>query len=373
MDLQLTIERTKQSRIDSIDWNNLPFGKFYSDHMLIAEYFDERWQSVKILPFGDIPMSPATSSIHYGQSIFEGMKAFRGNDGEDYLFRSEDNRVRFNLSAERMGMPDVPAEIFTGGLQRLVDLDRDWVPTTNGCALYLRPFMFAADEFIGVRPTTHFKFIIITSPCGIYYPNPVNVLVADKYVRAFPGGTGFAKAAGNYGATMMPLQKAHDLGFQQILWMDGAEFKYCEEIGTMNFFVMIGDTVLTPELDGTILNGVTRDCVIQIFKKEGIKVAERKVSIHEIMEAGKNGTLRDAFGTGTAATIAPIAMLSFKGTEMHLPDVSERPLSLMLKKKLDDLRTLAAADEFNWMEKIPHFSHQTVPSGNGVSHAKAEH
>ncbi len=306
MTYTIPITRVSKSRLQNIDFNAIPFGKYYSDHMFIANYSKGKWHDPRIVPFDNISLSPATFSLHYAQLIFEGMKAFKDQEGVPQLFRPEQNYERFNKSAWRMGMPELPAELFFDAIKTLVNLDEAWIPTIEGSSLYVRPFMMAMDKHIGVKPTSEFQFMIITSPCGSYFDKPVKVLVADTYVRAFPGGTGFAKAAGNYGATMLPLKEAQQAGFDQILWLDGRDFDTIQEAGTMNVFFAINNIVYTPELDGCILDGVTRNSIIELLRYHGYDVREQKVSIKEIIAAAENGTLTDAFGTGTAVLVIPI-------------------------------------------------------------------
>jgi len=251
-----------------------------------------------------------------------------------------------------MAMPAVPEALWHDALNELIYMDQEWIPQEKGCSLYIRPFMFAMDRFIGVRPTEMFKFIIITSPAGLYYPKPVKVMTTEKYVRAFPGGVGFAKAAGNYGATMLPLREALDHGFDQILWTDGVEHKYIHEMGTMNVFFVIDDVAITPDLDGMILDGVTRDSVIQLFGKYGVKVEERKISIDEVMDAFKKGLLQDAFGSGTAAGITSISHISHEGTMMQLSPVNKRPYSVRLRDDLDGIKNGTVPDDFGWCVKV---------------------
>lgn len=352
MNYPIQINKTMKSRLPEVDFADLAFGKHYSDHMFIADWYDGEWRDLRIVPYEALALVPSTFALHYGQAIFEGLKAYKNNNGEDLFFRLDQNAKRFNISASRMGMPEVPEDLFSQACNELIHLDSGWVPKEDGASLYVRPFMFAADEHIGIRPTKFFKFIVITSPSGIYYNKPVKVLVADKYVRAFPGGVGYAKAAGNYGATMLPLLEAQAQGYDQILWVDGMEKKYAEEIGTMNFFVFINDILLTPELDGTILDGVTRSSVIELARSYGVKVEERKVSIDEIVEGIKNGKLADAFGVGTAAAVIPISHLGIKGEKMELCSLDKRPLSFRLKKDLDDMKFGNTADKFGWITKV---------------------
>lgn len=353
MALEIKINKTPQSRIGLLDEKNINFGRLYSDHMLVAHYENGEWQTPEILPYGDITMSPATTFIHYGQSIFEGIKAYKNADGGAQIFRPIDNWKRFNRSAERMALPQVPEELFMGGLKKLIELDQDWIPSEPGSSLYIRPFLFATDEFIGVRPATKFTFMIITSPAGAYYSKPVSIFVHDEYVRAFPGGTGFAKNSGNYGACMYPAQQIQKMGYDQILWTDGFEHKYIQEIGTMNVFFVIGDKVITPDLvGGTILEGVTRDSVIKLLKEKGITVEQRPIAINEIEIAYKNGTLKEAFGTGTAASVAPIGKITFHSDLMELRPVAQWEHMNWIKTTLDDIRYGRIADEHGWLLKL---------------------
>jgi branched-chain amino acid aminotransferase len=346
------IERTEVSRLPTVDFNNLQFGKLYGDHMFMAECRQGRWTDCKIIPYGNLPFSPASSALHYGQIIFEGMKAFKDPGGNPLLFRPEMNFKRFNISAERMAMPEVPLELWLDALHELVHMDQDWIPKQKGCSLYVRPFMFAMDRFIGVRPTEFFKFIIITSPAGLYYPKPVKVMTTSKYVRAFPGGVGFAKAAGNYGASMLPLKEAIEKGFEQILWTDGNEHKYIQEIGTMNVFFVIDGVAITPDLDGTILDGVTRDSTIELFRHYGVKVEERKISVDEVFDASRKGLLQDAFGTGTAASIIAISHIHHAGTTIELPPVKDRPYAGRFKDEMEEIKAGLIPDSFGWSVKV---------------------
>jgi branched-chain amino acid aminotransferase len=298
-------------------------------------------------------MHPATTFIHYGQSIFEGIKAYKNEQGEALIFRPHDNWKRFNVSAERMGMPAVPEDLFMEGLKELIALDSNWIPSEDGTSLYIRPFMFATDEFIGVKPAEQFTFMIITSPAGPYYSKPVSIYVHDEYTRAFPGGIGYTKAAGNYGASMYPTMKVREMGYDQILWTDAVEHKWVQEIGTMNVFFVIGDKVVTPDLvGGTILAGVTRMSVLTLLKEKGIAVEERPISILELEEAYKQGQLKEAFGTGTAASIAPIGSLTYQKHLMELPDVATWEIANWLKTALNDIRYGRVADTHNWVVKL---------------------
>lgn len=343
------IKKVSQSRINQLDKENIQFGKLYADHMLVAHYENGAWGQPEIIPFDNLKLSPATTFIHYGQSIFEGVKAYKDPQENPIIFRPEDNWRRLNRSANRMAMPDVPKEIFIDGMLALVDLDKDWIPTAEGTSLYIRPFLFATDEFIGVKPAEKFTFMIITSPAGPYYAKPVNIFVQDQYVRAFPGGIGFTKAAGNYGASMYPTMKIREMGYDQILWTDGYEHKYVQEIGTMNVFFVIGDKAITPNTGETILEGVTRDSVITLLREKGIAVEERPISIDEIVQAYKDGQLKEAFGTGTAASIAPIAELTYKENHIVLPPFEDWAMTNWLKTELSDLRYGRKPDTHGWI------------------------
>jgi len=286
--IDIPVKKVEKSRINQLDPDNLHFGKLYSDHMLIAYYDDGAWQRAEIVPFHDLTFSPATAFFHYGQAIFEGIKAFKDSKGNPVIFRPKDNLERMNRSAIRMAMPEITEEIFIGGMAKLIDVDRAWIPTKENTSLYIRPFMLAVDEFIGVRPAEKFLFIIITSPAGPYYDKPLSIYVEDKYVRAFPGGIGFTKAAGNYGMSMFPTQEIKKKGYDQVLWTDGFTHKYVQEIGTMNVFFVIGDKAITPDVaQDTILEGVTRDTVITLLREKGMTVEVRHLSVDEIEEAYK--------------------------------------------------------------------------------------
>lgn len=345
---KIKVSKTTKSRLSEVDFNNLAFGKMYADHMLVADFDGKEWKNAAILPFQNLSVSPSNAAWHYGQAIFEGIKAYKDPQGSPMIFRPYDNYKRFNTSAERMGMPQVPEWLFIGGLDLLIDMDRDWVPTGNGCSLYLRPFMIAADEFIGVRPSDTYKFVVINSPSGAYFNKPIKLLVQDKYVRAFPGGVGFAKAAGNYGGTMYPTMQARKQGYDQILWVDGYEHKYLQECGTMNVFAIIGNTAITPDLtQGTILEGVTRASVMDILRDMGLNVEERPISIDEVVTAYKNGSLREVFGTGTASSVAYVEQLDYLDTHIKL-DTSKYDIGAEVIQRLDDIRTGRAADTRHW-------------------------
>lgn len=347
--LDIKITKTENSRIKQLDQNNIQFGKLYADHMFVVHYENGAWGQPEIIPFGDMHFSPATTFFHYGQAIFEGVKAYRNPEGEAVIFRPQDNWKRMNRSAERMAMPQLPEELFVEGMRALIEVDKDWVPSAESSSLYIRPFMVATDEFIGVRPAEKFTFAIITSPAGPYYAKPVSIYVQDKFVRAFPGGIGFTKAAGNYGASMYPTMKIREMGYDQILWTDGYEHKYVQEIGTMNVFFVMDGKVLTPETSETILEGVTRDSVVTLLRENGYEVEERQISIDEIAAMYKEGKLTEAFGTGTAASIAPIAELTYHDNHMKLPPVEGWKVANWLKAELAEIRHGRKADTHGWL------------------------
>ena len=342
----------EKSKLEGISLENVPFGKYFTDHMLVADYENGQWHTPEIMPYQPLMLDPSLSVLHYGQAIFEGIKAYKSPDGAVNIFRPYDNFRRFNTSAERMEMPKVPESIFIEGLRKLIDIDKDWIPGQENHSLYIRPFMISNDEAIGVRPSGKYKFIIILSPTGPYYAAPMRIYVEEKYARAVPGGVGFAKAAGNYGAALHPSAVAQKNGYDQVLWMDAFEHKYVQECGVMNVFFIIGNTIITPGLEeGTILAGVTRDTVITVLREMGFTVEERPLSIDEIMGAYKSGELKEIFGTGTAATIALIKELKYKDYEMNF-DTSGWKIAPEVKQKIDAIRYGLQPDTHNWMFKV---------------------
>lgn len=348
----ISVTRTTSSRLKGLDIENLPFGKYFTDHMLEADFENGEWKNVEIKPYQPLALAPSLAALHYGQAIFEGIKAYKNDQGEAFIFRPHDNYKRFNISADRMAMPEVPEEIFMEGMRLLIEIDKDWIPHHADHSLYIRPFMFSSDEMIGVRPSEKYKFLIILSPTGPYYAAPMRINVEEHYVRAVPGGIGFAKAAGNYGAAMYPTAQARKAGYDQVLWMDAIEHKYVQECGTMNVFFVIGDTAVTPDLaSGTILAGVTRDSVIAILGEMGYKVEERPISIDEIMDAYKTGALKEVFGTGTAATISMIKELKYKDFVMNF-EVDKWTACPEVKKRMDGIKYGTAPDPHGWMYKI---------------------
>lgn len=349
---KIAIQRTERSRLPEIDLENVKFGRVFSDHMFVMDYRDGQWQQPMIVPYAHMEMSPAALVLHYGQTIFEGLKAYRTAEGKVNIFRPQANVERMNHSAVRMCMPEIPEDIFMEGLKQLVHLDSGWIPRTADGALYIRPLLYASDEYIGVRPSDNYRFLIFTCPVGVYYKDTVRVKVETHYSRAFPGGTGEAKCGGNYAASLYPAKLAADEGFHQLLWTDGLTHEYFEESGTMNVFFRIGDTLITPATTGTILHGITRDSIIRLAGMENIPCEVRRVSVKEVVEALRAGTLLSAFGAGTAATIAHIRSIAYDGIEYQLPAVEERNLSNRIADVLDDIRRGRRPDPFGWMVPV---------------------
>ena len=347
----ISIKKTSNSRLTGIDFDAVEFGKVFSDHMLLADYYDGKWQDFRITPFENIMVSPAFFTLHYGQSIFEGMKAHRSPEGEIVLFRPMDNFDRLNISAERMCIPQIDTNTLLEGLKELLKIDEGWIPTTPDGALYLRPFIFATDEYIGVRPSLNYRFVLFTCPVNKYYEQPVKVKIETKYARASEGGVGFAKAAGNYAASLYPTKLANDEGFDQIIWTDSKEHKYIEESGTMNLMVIINDVIITPPSGETILKGITRNSVLQIAQDLGYKTEERKLSVEEVVAAHRNGSLTDMFGTGTAVTITHVSAFGLGDETFELPAVAERKISIQLKNELEAIKRGVSKTNHDWIVK----------------------
>jgi len=350
--LNIEINKASSSRINEIDEENLVFGKVYSDHMFVADYAEGKWGNFKIVPYGDLSISPANSALHYGQSIFEGLKAHRTESGEVLVFRPEENAKRLNKSAVRMCIPEIPEEVFMQGLHQLLNLDKQWVPSKAGTSLYIRPFIFATDPYIGIRPSETYKFMIFTAPVGAYYSEPVKVKIETSYTRAVSGGTGAAKTAGNYAAALYPAVQNQKSGYHQLIWTDGKNHEYIEESGTMNVLFLIGDALITAPTGDTILNGITRNSVIALAKEWGLNVEERPVKVAEVVEAAKTGELKEAFGAGTAATIASIKTIGFDGVDYDLPEINSSSLSAKLMNALSDIKTGKLEDKFGWIFKV---------------------
>ena len=347
----MKIIKTSQSRLKDVDFEHLGFGEIFSDHMLSVEYRDGEWGEAEIVPYGPIEVDPAICSLHYGQIIFEGLKAFCGRNESIYLFRPQKYHERMNQSCKRLCIPEVDLDLFLNGLRGLVSLDREWIPKRQGYSLYIRPFIFATDSFLGVKVSETYRFLIITGPVGAYYKegiNPVRLITPDGYVRASKGGLGAAKTPANYAATLLPAEEAKKKGFTQVLWLDGIEGKYVEEVGTMNMFFLIGDELITPPLEGTILPGVTRDSVLHLAKDWGIKTSERKVSIDEAFTASKKGTLKEVFGSGTAAVISPVGEIHHEGRKIVVNDNKIGPLAQKLYDEITGIQYGEKSDKFGW-------------------------
>ncbi len=351
MDVNISIRRTQHSRLSEMDFSSLQFGKHFSDHMFLADYEDGQWKDFRIVPFDYIPMHPSLMALHYGQSIFEGMKATKSTDGKPLFFRPEMHARRLNRSAERMCMPTFPEEIFLEAIHTLVGLDSGWIPPSEGSALYIRPLMYASDEFLGVKPSDNYRLLIFTGPVGPYYTKRISLWAEPHYIRAAPGGVGAAKAAGNYAAAMLPSKLAKEKGYDQVLWLDAIHHNYVQEVGTMNIFFVIGNKVITPPTsEDTILHGITRDSVLHILHHEtDYEVEERPLGMDEIVDAYRSGQLKESFGSGTAAVIGDVARITFGEVDMQLPDRGEESLGRFVKNYLNRLRAGLIEDKFGWI------------------------
>ena len=356
MEIKVTPATPDQLKEKPKDESKLGFGDIYADHMLIIDYEKGKgWFNARIEPFGNLHINPAAMALHYGQLIFEGLKAYRGHDGSIYLFRARDNFARFNRSATRLVMPEVDLDLVMDGMKKLILLDKDWVPHSGGTSLYIRPTMLASEPHLGVRPATEYLFFIIIGPVGAYYPeglNPVKIYVEDRYIRAAVGSTGEAKAAGNYAGSLLAAEEAKEKGFTQVLWLDANERKYVEEVGTMNMFFVIEKEVITAPLTGSILPGVTRDSVIHMVKDWGMKVTERSLSIDEVIAAAKDGRLNEAFGTGTAAVISPVGQITYRGEDHVVAGSKMGELSQKLYNEIVAIQYGEKEDPYGWREKI---------------------
>lgn len=350
--MQIPVRRIKESKLPQVDFKNLGFGKYFSDHMLVADWENGSWTKVEILPYQELGFLPALSVLHYSQTIFEGQKAHKDENGNIHIFRPHENWKRMNRSATRMAMPEVPEEIFIEGMKQLIELDKDFIPSGYDESLYIRPFLFATEETLGVKESNSYKFIIITGPVGSYFSAPARIYVEEKFTRAAPGGTGFAKTGGNYAASLLSSAEAKKQGYDQVLWMDAFEHKYVQEVGAMNIMFVIDGKIITPDLtDGTILSGITRMSLIDLFKEKGYTVEERKVSIDELVNAFKTGTLTEVFGCGTAATISLVKELKYKDFVMAF-DVDSMKISTDMKKYLLDYKENIYGDPHGWLERV---------------------
>jgi branched-chain amino acid aminotransferase len=345
---EMLIRKTRQTRLHEVDFDNLEFGKYVSDHMLICDYVDGEWQMPQIVPFTNLSMSPATLALHYGQTVFEGMKAFRMHDGRVNIFRLERHYERLVRSLSRMCMSVVPEQVFVEGLRQLVDLDRDWVPEADGSSLYLRPFVYASEAKFGVKVSDEYRFVIFTGPVGPYYAQPLKVKVETEYIRAARGGTGAAKCGGNYGGAFYPATLARQQGYDQVLWTGGRDNKYIEESGTMNVMFVIDDVLVTPPLSDSILDGVTRDSLLTLANDLDYKTSERPVSIAELELAFRKGIITEAFGAGTAAVVAPIQTVNIGGRDFHLTGYNNDSLMYRMRHRLEAIRSGKHVDTHEW-------------------------
>ena len=348
---EIDVERVEKSRINDVDFENIPFGREFSDHMFSCDYIDGEWQTPKIMPYQALILDPSARVFHYGQAVFEGMKAFKDEEDAVWLFRPEDNFNRINISAARLAIPEFPKPYFFNGLETLLKLDASWVKKGSGNALYVRPFVIATEPAISAAPANEYKFMIICSPVKAYYKGKISVLFAEKFSRSADGGVGYAKAAGNYAAQFYPTNLANEKGLQQIIWTDASTHEYLEEAGTMNIFFRVNDTLITAPTSDRILDGITRKSVIQLAKDNNIDVEVRRVSVKEIKAAARNGSLKEIFGAGTAAVVSPISAFEHAKELFEIPDV-ENSYSDYFKKKLMDIQYNKAEDQHGWRYKI---------------------
>jgi len=347
----IEIIKAKTTKINDVDFDNLKFGSVFSDHMLECNFKDGKWETPKVLPYGPISLDPSAKIFHYGQSIFEGMKAYKDTDKRVWLFRPLDNFKRLNISAKRLAIPELPEHYFMDGLKALLEVDKDWIPKKDGSSLYIRPFMFASGKGFHASPADEYKFIICTAPSGAYFAGEVRVLIEEKYSRSANGGVGFAKAGGNYAGQFYPTQLAIEKGYQQVIWTDDNTHEYIEEAGAMNIFVRINDTLITGPTSDRILDGITRKSIIELAEAENIPVEIRKITVNEVVEAAKNGSLKEMFGAGTAAVISPISGFGYKNEDFDLPELDETYASF-LKKRITDIQTNKVEDPFGWRYEV---------------------
>lgn len=347
----IIVEKVKSSKIDQVDFNNLAFGSVFTDHMLVCTYKNGIWETPKIIPYQSITLDPSAKIFHYGQSIFEGMKAYKDGNDEVFLFRPLENFKRLNISADRMCIPQLPQEYFMDGLTTLINLDKEFIPSKEGSSLYIRPFMFASGNGFHASPADEYKFIIACAPSGAYFSGKVKVLIEEKYSRSANGGVGYAKAGGNYAGQFYPTQLAIEKGYNQVIWTDDTNHEYIEEAGAMNIFIRINDTLLTAPISDRILDGITRKSILDIAKDLGIKTEVRKITVKEVVEAAKSGSLKEMFGAGTAAVISPISGFGHRGTDYELPEL-EDSFGKRLKKIITDIQYNKSEDKFGWRFKV---------------------
>ena len=354
--MNIKITRTGHSKLKDIDFDNIPFGKYTSDHMFVMDYANGQWGDFRIIPYQGFVLDPQSKALQYCQCIFEGMKATMGIDGIPKLLLPHLNIERFNLSAERMCMPNVPEELFLNALKAITSIEKNWMPKAEGCALYLRPTMIATESSLAVTPSDTYTFYIYTSPVQPYFTTPIKLVTEQKLIRAVPGGTGEAKTGGNYAGSLLAAQIAKQKGFDQIIWLESPEFKKIQEAGMMNLFFVIGDTVITPKLSGAVLKGTTRNYFIDILQEKNIKVEARDIYIDEIIEAYRKGNLKEAFGSGTAAVVSHIAEITHDDLLMILPEIKERKIANMLFNEINGLRSGRIEDKRNWLVPVEDFT-----------------
>lgn len=350
--IEITINPIAQSRLSEIDFKNLAFGYTFSDHMFVADYQNGEWKDLRILPYQDLSLSPANATLHYAQSIFEGLKAHKAKNGDILIFRADANAQRMIKSAKRMCMPPVPEEMFLESIRKLVAIDKNWVPDGEGQSLYIRPFQFATDPFIGVRPSLFYKYMVITGPVGGYYSEPVKVKIEKAYTRAVRGGVGAAKTAGNYAASLYPAMKAQEMGYHQLIWTDGQTHELIEEAGTMNIMFVIDGKLISPPTSDSILPGITRDSALTLARDWGLKVEERPIKVDEVIKAIEGGSLSEAFGIGTAATVSHISVIGHEGTDYELPPVASRQISNRILDALTKIKMGEVDDPHGWITRI---------------------
>ncbi|NMH86508.1 branched-chain amino acid aminotransferase [Flavivirga sp. Y03] len=347
----IEIIKAKTTKINDVDFDNLKFGHVFSDHMLECHFKDGAWQAPKVIPYQAISLDPSAKIFHYGQSVFEGMKAYKDANEDVWLFRPIDNFKRLNISSKRLAIPELPESYFMDGLKTLLQVDNEWIPKKDGSSLYIRPFVFASGNGFHASPADEYTFIIATAPSGAYFSGKVKVLIEERYSRSANGGVGFAKAGGNYAGQFYPTQLAIEKGYQQVIWTDDNTHEYIEEAGAMNIFVRINDTLITGPTSDRILDGITRKSIIELAEAEGIPVEVRKLSVQEVVTAAKDGSLKEMFGAGTAAVISPIAGFGYKDTDYDLPE-SEDTYANFLKKRITDIQTNKTEDPFGWRYKV---------------------
>lgn len=351
----IKVEAVNESRIHEVDFENLQFGRLFSDHMFEQEFVNGQWQEPIIKPFGSFEITPAMNVLHYGQAVFEGMKAFYVDEKTVNIFRPMDHHKRFNTSCRRICIPETDYKTFISALETLIQLDHKWIPKKSGTSLYLRPFIFASDDLLAARSSDKFSYHIITSPVGAYYPegfDPVSLTTSEKHVRAVVGGVGNVKTAGNYAASFLPAKKARDKGYTQVLWLDAKKQKYIEEVGTMNIHFLIGDTLITPALNGSILPGITRRSIIALAEEWGLKIEERRIALEEVFDAYADGSLKEVFGSGTAAVVSPVGLIEHNGRTIELDREKPGEFAKKCFDEITDIQYGKTEDRYGWVHQV---------------------